>query len=181
MDNRNFSETLKYLISFTNSKIVDIADELGYDNSYISKWINDKNIPAQGISPEVIDQLAEFFTRAIVKKGLEEGLESLTERKVPIYGDGNKKQILVSCLEDSYFWSLKERKRVIAVDSEKETDSYTTKEEICRNSLQLIKKYVALTREKLVMYTNLDLFDEKNQNLASFSLFITKGVELEFK
>lgn len=68
MENRNFSETLKYLINITDSKIVDIADELGYDNSYISKWINDKNIPAQGISPEVIDQLAEFFTRAIVKK-----------------------------------------------------------------------------------------------------------------
>lgn len=181
MDNRNFSETLKYLISLTDSKIADIADELGYDNSYISKWINDKNIPAQGISAEVIDQLGEFFTRAIVQKDLEKGLEGLTERKVPVYGDGNKRQILVSCLEDSYFWSLKERNKTVSIDSEKETDSYTTKEEICRVSMQLIKNYVALVREKLVIYTNLDLFDEKNQNLASFSLFITKGIELKFK
>lgn len=181
MENRNFSKTLKYLVDLTDSKIVDIADELNYDNSYINKWINDKNIPAVAISVEVIDQLAEYFTRVIVEKKLDYILKDLTERRVPTYGDGNKKQILVSCLEDSYFWSLKERNRKVSIETEKETDSYTNKEDICRVSMQLIKKYVALAREKLVIYTNLDLFDDSNQQLVSFSLFITKGIEIEFK
>lgn len=181
MESRDFSEILQYLIDLTGCKIKDIAAELRYDNSYISKWVNNKNIPSPKISADTIDQLSDFFAKLVIDKGLEDGLIGLTEIKVPIYGEGNKKLIILSSLEDSYYLSLKKRQMDTSIETEKETDTYTNKKDICEVSMELIKKYVALSREKLVFYTNLDLFDNKNQNLANFSLFITKGIEIEFK
>ena len=40
-----YGEFLKKLIIFTNTKIMVIANETGYDISYISKWCNKGILP----------------------------------------------------------------------------------------------------------------------------------------
>ena len=42
----SFSEEMKRLMQLTNMKNATVAAVLGYDVSYVSKWINGRNLPA---------------------------------------------------------------------------------------------------------------------------------------
>ena len=49
-----FGATLKELLSYTDIKMYNLADELGYGKSYLSKWVNGVKLP----SPKDIDALS---------------------------------------------------------------------------------------------------------------------------
>lgn len=42
-----FSEGLKNLIKISDTMLKQVAVTVGYEDSYISKWYNDKNIPSK--------------------------------------------------------------------------------------------------------------------------------------
>lgn len=42
-----FGDVLKLLIDISNITITDLADKVEYDRTYISKWINNKEIPIE--------------------------------------------------------------------------------------------------------------------------------------
>lgn len=81
----NYSQVLKDLLSFTNSKQFSLANKLGYDISYINKWCNGIKLP----SPKSIDTInklsSDFFAKFILEKN--KGLDFLIKFNINIPED----------------------------------------------------------------------------------------------
>lgn len=61
-----YGTLLKKLIRFTNIKLTNLAEIVGYDTSYISKWCNKGKLPAAKAAPNVNKCLADIFAREII-------------------------------------------------------------------------------------------------------------------
>ena len=61
-----YGTLLKKLIRFTNIKLTNLAEIVGYDTSYISKWCNKGKLPAAKAAPNVNKCLADVFAREII-------------------------------------------------------------------------------------------------------------------
>lgn len=61
-----YGEFLKKLIIFTNTKIMVIANETGYDISYISKWCNKGILPATRTISVINKKLSRVFANEII-------------------------------------------------------------------------------------------------------------------
>lgn len=57
----NFSETLQLLFQVSNVKLASLAQYLGYDVSYISKWINGNKLPSSRNIEELIRKINRFI------------------------------------------------------------------------------------------------------------------------
>lgn len=62
----DYGNLLKHLIKFTDIKMSTVADSLGYDISYISKWCNKSKLPASRVSGSVNRSLAKIFSDEII-------------------------------------------------------------------------------------------------------------------
>ena len=60
-----YGALLRRLLDFTGSKLYAVADEVGYDVSYISKWCNKDLLPAPKTAHAVDVALGRFFGQAI--------------------------------------------------------------------------------------------------------------------
>lgn len=65
---KNFSQTLKHLIKFSSIKLSALADFIGYDVSYLSKWCNNINRPSPKYIARVNHRIAEFIAEELVKQ-----------------------------------------------------------------------------------------------------------------
>lgn len=61
-----YGELLKKLIIFTNTKIMVIANETGYDISYISKWCNKGILPTTRTISVINKKLSKVFANEIM-------------------------------------------------------------------------------------------------------------------
>lgn len=66
-----YGTLLKKLIRFTNIKLTNLAEIVGYDTSYISKWCNKGKLPAAKAAPNVNKCLADVFAREIIIQELQ--------------------------------------------------------------------------------------------------------------
>ncbi len=103
----NYAESLKRLTEISELKYKQLADGIGYDNTYISKWINDKNIPSPKNHFYVNTMLSELFTRSITSDAKVDKLAKLFERQVPLGSTETIRSAISSLLQDSYFVSAK--------------------------------------------------------------------------
>lgn len=62
-----YGTLLKTLINFSGSKLSTVAEEVGYDVSYISKWCNKAKLPASKMAPNINRTLASHFSHEILK------------------------------------------------------------------------------------------------------------------
>ena len=62
-----YGTLLKTLINFSGSKLSTVAEEVGYDVSYISKWCNKAKLPASKMAPNINRTLANHFSHEILK------------------------------------------------------------------------------------------------------------------
>lgn len=90
---------LKRLICFTNIKLTNLAEILGYDTSYISKWCNKDKLPAAKAASAVNKCLADVFAGEIFAQNE----AALFAKDFKIEEPVNEKQ-----LADSIFQILKE-------------------------------------------------------------------------
>ena len=58
-----YGTLLRRLVDFTGSKLYAVADEVGYDVSYISKWCNKDLLPAPQDRPHSQCGAGAFFWR----------------------------------------------------------------------------------------------------------------------
>ena len=65
----NYGATLKKLIRFTNVKLSTIADAVGYDVSYISKWYTQSKLPAARVAGSINKNLSQIFASEILTQG----------------------------------------------------------------------------------------------------------------
>lgn len=58
---------LKKFMKFTKTKSVTLAERIGYDVSYISKWINGAKLPSSRAIERVNEDAAALFAETIEK------------------------------------------------------------------------------------------------------------------
>ena len=73
-----FGQLLEKLIYLTNQKKSTLAKIVGYDVSYISKWINEKNYPTQKSISNICEITSEFIVNSADSKS-KEGLKRYFE------------------------------------------------------------------------------------------------------
>lgn len=74
-NNNRFGKLLEYLMSTADIKNYVLANELQYDVSYVSKWINGKMIPSEKTKRKVLENI----NNCIVTSATEDGLARLKE------------------------------------------------------------------------------------------------------
>ncbi len=57
----NFGEIIHKLLSITNEKHTRLANFLGYDLTYISKWISGNKLPSEKNIVDISDKICDFF------------------------------------------------------------------------------------------------------------------------
>ena len=60
-----FGQLLEKMLYLSNQKKGSLAKHLGYDVSYISKWINEKNLPTQKSFQNICKMSAEFIVNSL--------------------------------------------------------------------------------------------------------------------
>lgn len=69
MITENYGSALKKLIKFTNSKSKYVAEHIGYDVSYISKWSHGSKLPSSRSIERINDELGQYFASAVERQG----------------------------------------------------------------------------------------------------------------
>lgn len=67
--NNVFGKSLRSYLENNSIKESELADELGYDATYISKWINGSKLPSPRNADRLIRQMADFFVKRIQGSG----------------------------------------------------------------------------------------------------------------
>lgn len=65
MNNNTFGQLLDQLLYISNQKKGTLAKELGYDTSYISKWITGKNLPTPKNINKVCKSISSFIVTSL--------------------------------------------------------------------------------------------------------------------
>ena len=65
LENIEFGQLLEKLLYLSNQKKITLAKELGYDISYISKWINGRNLPTQKSISSICKTTSEFIVSSL--------------------------------------------------------------------------------------------------------------------
>ena len=68
MISNEYPENLKQLLDFTKIKYGTFADALGYDISYISKWVNGVRLPAAKNVDMINQQIADYLAKVIFRQ-----------------------------------------------------------------------------------------------------------------
>ena len=74
-----FGQTLRQLLSVGGVKLTHLANGLGYDSSYVSRWINDIKSPSLKNNSELFFKISE----TIISCCTDSGLEQLREQYCP--------------------------------------------------------------------------------------------------
>ena len=72
-----YGAVLRRLLDFTGSKLYAVADEVGYDVSYISKWCNKDLLPAPKTAHGVDVALVRNFGAAIRRDAAESASDAV--------------------------------------------------------------------------------------------------------
>jgi len=101
----NFGSNLKGILSATNLKMYNLADALGYDKSYISKWVNGAKLPPAKDIDALIDHIAGFVVGECTdrtKRHAAVKLNFVAEDGAPLSDEQFTKKI-VELLKESYW------------------------------------------------------------------------------
>ena len=61
MNSRTFGGVLENLLYISKQKKSSLASYLGYDASYINKWVNSKNLPSFKRAAEICENISNFI------------------------------------------------------------------------------------------------------------------------
>ena len=100
-----YGTLLKTLINFSGSKLSTVAEEVGYDVSYISKWCNKSKLPAAKMAPNINRTLAKHFSTEILKH---EDLSTFSKTFSIDATPESLNSIIYNLLKDNYKESSKE-------------------------------------------------------------------------
>lgn len=149
-----YGTLLKNLINFSGSKLSIVAEEVGYDVSYISKWCNKSKLPAAKMAPNINRTLANHFSREVLKH---EDLSSFSKLFAVDATTENLDGVIYNLLKDAY----KESSHEVAV--EQQNDSvYQTRVLSLANDVHVffnheLHEIIASYNEPLEILCTLDL------------------------
>lgn len=95
-----YAETLKNLFNFTRLKFIILANETGYNLSYISKWNNGTKLPSRKNIHRINEVAASLFGEEIVKNNRVSSFFVDFNIPLPESSSTNCKTILEGCIFD---------------------------------------------------------------------------------
>ena len=101
MKNITFGKLLEKLLHLSNQKKSSLAKALGYDVSYISKWITGKNLPTQKNISDVCKITSEFIVDSLNMSHMQE-LKNYFEIDKDVESNAVLAQYLERSLKESY-------------------------------------------------------------------------------
>lgn len=101
MKNIAFGQLLEKLLYLSKQKKSTLARELGYDISYISKWINAKNLPTQKNIASICKKTAEFIVKSLTTTSRQELIDYF-EIDTDVSGESVLVQYIERSLKESY-------------------------------------------------------------------------------
>lgn len=103
----DFGDLLRFLLSLNDIKMYNLADALGYDKSYISKWINHAKLPPSKEIDRLADGIAVFVTEACGedRKRLTAQELGFSKKDGNPPEDGMFIEKLSACLKEAYWKS----------------------------------------------------------------------------
>lgn len=96
-----FGQLLEKLLYLSNQKKSTLARELGYDVSYISKWINAKNLPTQKNISTICKTTAEFIVKSLTPTSKQELIDYF-EIDIDVSDKNVLTQYIERSLKESY-------------------------------------------------------------------------------
>jgi len=103
-----FGETLSELLAISNVKVSQLADDLGYDISYISRWLHGTKLPSvKGRSP-LFDKISKYLISGCSPEQKSEICRHL-DLKTDLPDESLEKEI-ASALTDGYQSQLEQKK-----------------------------------------------------------------------
>lgn len=185
MEEITFGELLEKLLYLANQKKSSLAKVLGYDISYISKWINSKNLPSTKNISNICTTIADYIVNSLTTSTFEDVVNYF---EIDVDGD-DKDAILSKYIEKALKESYLSTTGSTSTNIIKSKYSQETYNSICHVKPRLRKQYLlrelnsyvdkleANDKLEILIYANLFNFslDEK------MSLAITKEVLSSFE
>ena len=106
MKNVTFGQLLEKLLHLSNQKKSSLAKALGYDVSYISKWITGKNLPTQKSISDICRITSEFIVDSLNMSYMQD-LKNYFEIDEDIENNFVLAQYLERSLKESYMYTAK--------------------------------------------------------------------------
>ena len=106
MKNITFGKLLEKLLYLSNQKKSVLAKVLGYDISYISKWINEKNLPTQKSISDICRTTAGFIVDSLNTSNMQE-LKNYFEIDDKIENNAILAQYIERSLKEAYMYTAK--------------------------------------------------------------------------
>lgn len=125
----NYGATLKKLIRFTNVKLSTVADAVGYDVSYISKWYTQSKLPAARVAGSINKSLSQIFASEIISQG---ELENFCNEFNVIVSEEQLSNYLHTLLKDSFKNTLSMNDKDVKKSEELRTKIIYTQADITR-------------------------------------------------
>lgn len=141
MDNLNniaFGQLLEKLLYLSNQKKSVLAKKLGYDISYISKWIKGRNLPTQKNISNICEITSEFIVESLNPISKQE-LKRYFEIEVEIKDDAGLIQYIDRILRESYIISVQDSR----YDIHKSTHSQDNYNSMMHINPRLRKQYLS--------------------------------------
>lgn len=105
MKNMEFGQLLEVLLHVSNQKKSTLAKELGYDISYISKWINAKNLPTQKSISTICKMTSKFISKSLTEISIQE-LVNYFEINIDINNIEAMEDYIEKSLKESYNYTM---------------------------------------------------------------------------
>lgn len=149
-----FGQLLEKLLYLSNQKKIVLAKELGYDISYISKWVNGKNIPTQKNISNICKMTSNFIVNSLTESSKLE-LKEYFEINTEIDNDDELKGYLEYSLKDSYVNTVQKN-----IPSIYEKNNLANLEDNYNSTLHINPR---LRKQYLAKYA--EMFIEKSENM----------------
>lgn len=168
-----FGQLLEKLLYLSNQKKSALAKVVGYDISYISKWINSKNLP----STKNINKICKIVSEFIVDSLTESTTEDLVKYfEIYIGEDENKDEFLLKYIERSLKDSYLNTTGASTSNIHKDTFSQESYNSISHVNPKLRRQYLMKElssyvnkNEQLSMIVAVDVFNTSKEEKISLS------------
>lgn len=64
-DSNQYGEFIRFLLNAANVKVSTLADRLGYDITYVSKWLTGSRLPSERAAERIHENMAGFFSERL--------------------------------------------------------------------------------------------------------------------
>lgn len=154
-----FSKLLEQLMIMNDVRQFELAEYLGYDRSYISRWVSGKRLPSLSLDPKVLKRVSAFFEMKIIEESNQSAIEKLFN--ITLDKDVDLMTVIYYQLSTAYRMSKMmdiHPKKGEYIDREQNVMlMYIGKESICENALDYLHKLFTVSTKEMVLYVNFSI------------------------